>query len=100
MLGGERIYAKGDYFGNEDDTQITVAHYKLSAGYKVYSVGLIDKQDELGLEDKDLPPLLWRTKTDASFVFVINSDIYKGVSMLGVLTSFMSDAKEYHISNR
>lgn len=97
MLGGERIYAKGDYFGNEDDTQIIVDHYKLSAGYKVYSVGLLDKQDELDLEDKDLPPLLWRTKTDDAFVFVINSDIYRGASMLGVLTSFMSDSREYHI---
>lgn len=97
MIAGERIYTKGDYFGNKDDTQIIVPHYKLAAGYDVYSVGLLDKQKELGLEDKDLPPLLWRTKTDDSFIFVINSEIYKDVSMLGVLTSFMSEAKEYYL---
>lgn len=97
MIAGERIYSKRDYFGNKDDAQITLPHYRLSAGYEVYSVGLLDDQKELGLENKDLPPLLWRTKTDNSFIFVINSDIYKEVSMLGVLTSFMSEAKEYHL---
>jgi hypothetical protein len=97
MLSKERIYTKGDYFGDMDDTQISVPYYTLREGYEVYAVGLLDNQEELAIKDKDLPPLLWRTSTDNSFVCVVNSDIFDGMSMLGVLTGFMAQQGEYYL---
>ncbi len=94
MINKERIYQKGDYYGEEDDTKVNVPYYYLEAGYEVYSVGLIENQRELGIKDEELPPLLWRTKTGNSFLFVINSDIYGGVALLGVLNGFMSRESE------
>ena len=97
MIGGERIYQEGDYFGSRDDTSIKLPYYKLRAGYDIYSVGLFDNQDELGIENIDLPPLLWRTKTEDSFIFVINSDIFREMSLLGVLTEFMVKTRQCYV---
>jgi hypothetical protein len=97
MINKERIYTKGDYFGDEDDTQITIPYYSLSPGYEVYAVGMFNNQEELGILDKDLPPLLWRATAGNSFVYVINSDIFEGVSMLGVLTGFMAHLGEFYV---
>lgn len=96
MIGGERIYQKDDYFGLENDTLINVPYYTLSSGYEVYSVGLFDN-NELGIEDGDLPPLLWRTKTKSSFIFVVNSDIFRGSALLGILTGFMANVNECYL---
>ena len=90
MINKERNYTEDDYFGEKDDTKISIPYYSLAPGYEVYAVGMLDKQNELGIEDKELPPLLWRATTRKSFVYVINSDIFDGMSMLGILTGFMS----------
>ncbi len=97
MIGGERIYQKDDYFGTEDDTSILVPYYRLRAGYEVYAVGLFDDQQELGIQDRELPPLLWRTKTGNAFVFAINSELFHGVSLLGVMTGFMTHINECYL---
>lgn len=97
MLSKERIYRKGDYFGEEDDTEIRVPYYSLRAGYEVYAVGILENQKELDIKDQELPPLLWRTVTKESFVFVVNSDIFHGMSLLGVLTGFMARREECYL---
>lgn len=97
MLGEERIYQRDDYFGSEDDTSISIPYYKLSAGYEVYSVGIFDDQKELEIDNKDLPPLLWRTRTRNSFVFVVNCDIFHGIPLLGVMTGFMTHSDEFYL---
>ena len=97
MLSKERIYRQGDYFGEEDDTEIHVPYYSLRAGYELYAVGILNHQKELGIEDRELPPLLWRTVTDKSFVFAVNTDIFDGMSMLGVLTGFMARQEECYL---
>ncbi len=97
MINKERTYQKGDYFGEEDDTSINVPYYSLAPGYEVYAVGMLERQSELGIQDKNLPPLLWRTSTEQSTVFVINSDLFQGMSMLGILSGFMSHAYECYL---
>lgn len=97
MINKERIYRKDDYFGQLDDTEVSIPYYSLAAGYEVYSVGLLENQEELGIEDKDLPPLLWRTTTSKSFVCAVNSEIFDGMTMLGVLTGFMAHLGEYYV---
>jgi len=97
MTGEGRIYREGDFYGSKDDTSVHIPYYKLSAGYEVYAVGLFDNQTALGIENKDLPPLLWRTKTNRSFIFAVNSDIFQGMPMLGVLTGFMVQESECYL---
>lgn len=97
MINKERIYTKGDYFGEKDDTKVNVPYYSLAAGYEVYAVGMLKNQEELKIEDKDLPPLLWRTATRNSFVCVVNCDIFDSTSLLGVLTGFMAHQSEYYL---
>ncbi|MDF2484402.1 MAG: putative rane protein [Herbinix sp.] len=102
MINKERIYSKGDFYGEEDDTSVNVPYYSLAAGYEVYAVGLLEDQEELGMKDEELPPLLWRTRIGNAFVFVVNSDIFSGISLLGVLNGFMaheSDCYVYPIIN-
>lgn len=97
MISRERNYQKGDFYGEEDDTAISVPYYSLAAGYEVYAVGILENQDELDIKDEELPPLLWRTKTKNSFVFIVNSDIFDGMSILGVLTGFMAKESECYV---
>ncbi len=97
MISKERLYTEGDYFGNEDDTQISVPYYSLAPGYEVYAVGLLDNQELLGIENRELPPLLWRATTEEAFVCVINSELFDGMSLLGVLTGFMSHLGDYYV---
>lgn len=97
LISGERIYQKGDYFGSEDDTAFTVPYYKLSPGYEVYAVALFDDYENKGIEHLDLPPLLWRTKTGNSYVYVVGSDIFDGMSLLGIMTGFMSHGNDIYL---
>ena len=97
MINKERIYQEDDYFGDKDDTKISIPYYLLLPGYEVYSVGILENQDELEIDDTDLPPLLWRTTTRGSFVYAVNSDIFEGMPLLGVLTAFMSRQGEYYV---
>lgn len=97
MISKERVYQKGDYFGQLDDTEIEIPYYSLSPGYEVYSVGIFNNQDELAIEDKDLPPLLWRTTTRKSSVYVVNSELFRGITLLGVLTGFMAHQSQYYV---
>ena len=97
MINKERIYRNGDYFGEQDDTEINIPYYSLAAGYEVYSVGILKNQEELAIEDKDLPPLLWRTTIGKSFVCAVNSNIFDGMTMLGVLTGFMAHLGDYYV---
>lgn len=97
MINKERIYSKNDYFGDLDDTNISIPYYSLGAGYEIYAVGLLDNQDELSIEDNDLPPLLWRTTTNNSYVCAVNGDVFNGITMLGVLTGFMAHQGEFYV---
>jgi hypothetical protein len=97
MINKERIYRNGDYFGELDDTEVNIPYYSLAAGYEVYSVGILKNQQELAIKDKDLPPLLWRTTIGKSFVCAVNSNIFDGMTMLGVLTGFMAHQGDYYV---
>lgn len=97
MINNGRTYVDDDYFGKENDTNIILPYYSLLPGYEIYSVGLFNNQKDLAIKDLELPPILWKTKTNNSFVFVINSDIFTKSSLLGILTAFKSKERSYHI---
>ena len=93
FLSKERIYEAGDFYGDLDDTQTPVPYYTLRTGYEGYMVGLLNDQEALGIPNEELPTLLWRTVTGNSQVFAVNTDLFDGERMLGVITAFLSAAK-------
>ncbi len=90
FLCKERIYVDGDEYGQLDDMAIMIPYYTLREGYDVYVTAVLSQQD--GIANEDLPSLLWRTYTGSSMIFVVNSDIFSGQKVLGVITAFMSQA--------
>ena len=97
FISSERIYTEGDFYGEKDDTQFTLPYYTLRAGYEGYMVGLLDNQTDLGIENQQLPTLLWRSFTGNSQVFVVNTDLFSGQGMLGVITAFLSQADSWYL---
>ncbi|HZJ76831.1 MAG TPA: DUF2194 domain-containing protein, partial [Oscillospiraceae bacterium] len=95
FLSRERIYVDDDHYNKKDDMTFELPYYTLRPGYEVYAVGVLQKQGQI--KDEDLPPLLWRTYSDSSLVFVVNSEIFSGKSMLGIITAFLSQAYEVYI---
>jgi hypothetical protein len=95
FLSEERIYTAGDFYGEADDTRFSVPYYTLRAGYEGYMVGLLDDQDARGIDDEKLPTLLWRTYTGKSQVCAVNTDLFDGERMLGVLTAFVSATSDW-----
>ena len=95
FLSKERIYSAGDFYGEKDDTRFSIPYYTLRTGYEGYMVGLLDDQDALGISDEKLPTLLWRTYTGTSQVCAVNTDLFDGERMLGVLTAFVSAAGDW-----
>ena len=97
FLSKERIYTAGDFYGDLDDTRFTLPYYTLRTGYEGYMVGMLDDQKELGIENEELPTLLWRTRTGRSQICVVNTDLFDGERMLGVLTAFVSATSDWHL---
>lgn len=89
-LSSDRLYVDDDYYGDEDDMRITIPYFTLKPGYEVYAAAVIDAQDELGIENEKLPPLLWKTTFKNSQICVINSDAFAGEALIGTLTAFIS----------
>jgi hypothetical protein len=95
FLGDTRIYTDGDDYGTEDeDTHIKVDYYQLRAGYLVFVQGMLEDDS---VDYTELPPVLWRTYTEGSNVYVVNTDVFENRGMLGVLTAFVSQSEEYYL---
>ncbi len=91
-LSKERIYTKDDYFGKEDDMPEEIPYYTLRAGYEVYAAAEINDYVALGLTADRLPPLLWRTVTGNSQVFVIGSPLFMGDALMGTISALLTRA--------
>lgn len=101
-LGTDRLYHDDDYYGENDDMRLTLPYFSLRPGYEVYAAAILDDQDELGIKNEEMPPLLWRTATQNANVFVINSDVFAGNALTGTLTAFVSRASQtfvYPVAN-
>lgn len=89
-LCNDRLYHDDDDYGEKDDMHLTIPYFTLRPGYEVYAVAILDDQDELNIDNEEMPPLLWRTVTGNSNVFVINSNVFSDNALLGTLTAFIS----------
>lgn len=97
MMNKERIYKKNDYFGEKDDTTISIPFYDLRTGFEIYATGYYDEMETEEAYKMKVPPLIWRTVTNQSLVFAVNSDIFEDVILLGVLSGFMSQRSEINL---
>lgn len=95
FIGGERIYAIDDDYGDtDDDVHISIPYYELRPGYLLFAQAI---SPDKAIDYMDLPGLLWRTYTGKSNVYVCNTDIFTGKSLLGLITAFLSQSDEYMI---
>lgn len=87
FVGGERIYS------SKDGAPAAIPHYALREGYEVYANGIPEEE----MLYTDYPPLLWRTHTGQADVYVTNTDIFAGKSLLGLITAFVSQTQNYYL---
>ncbi|MDD2647236.1 MAG: hypothetical protein PHI27_02700 [Eubacteriales bacterium] len=96
-LSKERIYTRDDYFGNEDDMPEEIPYYTLRAGYEVYAAAHIEDFAARGLTNDVLPPLLWRTVTGLSQVYVVGSELFSGDALIGTMSAMLSRASSVSV---
>jgi hypothetical protein len=95
FVGERRVYTDGDDYGDEDeDTHISIDYYLLRAGYLVFAQGMLSDDT---VDYQDLPPILWRTFTENSNIYVINTDLFENKALLGVLSAFAAQTEEFYI---
>ena len=95
FLGGDRIYALDDDFGQTDEGVLTaVPYYTLRPGYLLFAQAIAE---DTSIDYKDLPGILWRTRTMNANVFVANTDLFSGKPLLGLLTAFMSQNENFFV---
>ncbi len=96
FIGGNRIYQEKDIYGEEDeDVFFAAPWYTLRAGYLVFAQGLVEGGDAIDYADR--PPLLWRSYTGRSNVYVNASPLFPGKSLLGLITAFLSQSEAYYL---
>ena len=94
FIGGERIYGLKDIYGDTDeDIPATVPWYDLRAGYLMFIQAVAQ---DAGINYMDLPALLWRTHTGNADVFAVNTDIFQGKNLPGLLTACMAQMRAYY----
>lgn len=95
FIGGDRIYALDDDFGDTDaGVPLSVPYYSLRPGYLMFAQAIAQ---DASIDYKDLPGLLWRTRTENADVFVANTDLFAGKNLLGLLTAFMSQTESFFV---
>ncbi len=92
FVSKERLYSNKDFYGDKGKFKLEIPYYELRTGYQVFAQGKVKDVKYL-----EYPPLLWRTYTDKGYVFVVNTDLFEGKSLLGVLTAFVSQCDTYDV---
>lgn len=92
FVSKERLYSNKDFYGDKGKFKLELPYYELRAGYQVFAQGKVEDIDYL-----DYPPVVWRTYSENGYVFIVNTDLFEGKSMLGLLTAFVSQCNSYDI---
>lgn len=95
FLGGEVIYkAEKPEEKKLQDLNLQAPWVELERGSKTYMVGLLDDEE---IENEDLPPLIWRTRRDNGFVFVVNGDYMSDITGMGILSAIVAEKDSYSL---
>lgn len=99
LLGGETHYS----FGEESDPELAdmesnIPWYDISSRTKTYMVGFISDEEKasLGINNEDLPAIIWRSNMDKGSVFAVNGD-YMKTAGIGILDAMLYESQEYSL---
>ena len=98
LLGGETHYL----FEGVEDTELVdmereVPWYDISSRTKSYMVGFLSEEEKnaQGLENEDMPAIIWRSSLGTGSVFAVNGDYMKGETALGLLDAMLYESNDY-----
>lgn len=95
LLGGEAIYTmqeEEEKLGQE--INLSAPWFQRLSGTKSYMVGLLDRE---GIENENLPPLIWRNSYGLGRVFVVNGTYMQDETGLGILSAIMYELQDYDL---
>lgn len=98
LLGGETCYS---FEGVEEaelvDMEREVPWYDISARTKSYMVGFLSEaeKDSMGLNNEDMPAIIWRSNMGTGSVFAVNGDYMEGEASLGILDAMVYETEAY-----
>ena len=93
LLGGEVIYSMEDEEEKLDqEICVTAPWYLRLRNTKVYMVGMLEDE---GVENNDLPPLIWRNSQGSGRVFVVNGPYMQDETGLGILSAILYELQDY-----
>ena len=98
LLGGETHYSFEDAKEPElIDLERNVPWYDISSRTKSYMVGFLTDAEKtaLGLENEDMPALIWRSNMGTGSVFAVNGDYMEGQTAPGLLDAMLYEASDY-----
>ena len=98
LLGGETHYS----FENVEEPELAdmereIPWYDISSRTKSYMVGFLSEgeKDSMGIENEDMPAIIWRSSMGTGSVFAVNGDYMQGESALGLLDAMLYEAEDY-----
>lgn len=100
FLGGERIYeAQNDEDEKKlQDLNLDVPWYVTAVGAREFMTAIVEDENDPSMKNQDMPALIWRTKQDNSFVYVVNGDYMDDHRIgMGILDGVVSDANDWEI---
>lgn len=99
LLGGETHYSF-DQASNPDlaDMDREIPWYDISARTKTYMVGFLSAEEKssLGINNEDMPAIIWRSNMENGSVFAVNGDYIKTAG-LGILDAMLCESEEYSL---
>ena len=97
LLGGETHYSF-DEASNPDlaDMDSEIPWYDISSRTKTYMVGFLSAEEKssLGINNEDMPAIIWRSNMENGSVFAVNGDYIKTAG-IGILDAMLYEAQEY-----
>lgn len=97
LLGGETHYSF-DEASNPDlaDMESEIPWYDISSRTKTYMVGFLSAEEKssLGINNEDMPAIIWRSNMENGSVFAVNGDYIKTAG-IGILDAMLYEAQEY-----
>lgn len=98
LLGGETHYVFEDMKEPElADMAREVPWYDISSRTKSYMVGFLPaaEKDAMGLNNEDMPAIIWRSNLGTGSVFAVNGDYMQGETALGMLDAMIYETENY-----
>lgn len=100
LLGGETCYSfEGVKETEVIDFEREIPWYDISSRTKSYMVGFVSAEEKasMGLNNEDMPAIIWRSSLGNGSVFAVNGDYMKGEASLGILDAMVYETADYSL---